>query len=1479
MKKLLLFIISAFLLINNFHLASAFLPPGTGGGDFPPLPPPLPRGEDGRDNNGVQTDVLNPVVLFSSSSSDVPAGTQITINVNVVDSGGLNTGVSYFVLKENSRIIHTEQCHNSASCSKSLTFTRAKGAYQYKIDAYDSAGNKNIEETTNPDSITINFRNRNPSSVSLIYPQNNSYVLVSNPVLSWSSSLDPDGDSVTYDLEINGIAVSSNTNSYQPKLPEGLHKWRVRAKDSENALSEWTAIREFRVDSLYPKVINSNAPDVELGNDAIIQVDIIEENNLISVKVEINNILFNMSHKSGNTYSYILKSPPLGVYFVNYYATDETGKINSSVKDSFNVFDSLPPLIFASDQTTELGSDFSYAINATDLSIPIKISINNENFTIENRVITNNASLTRRDYTIPITASDSRNNTLTKNITISVVDTTSPLFSPIPSDRNVEAGRDFSYDIDAFDFQAITYSINDTRFNINSNGLIKNLTPLSVGNYHVNLIASDLDDNSASAIINIFVLDTLSPAWDDMPKNYTSEYGNQSNITVKATDFQSVRYLINDIINFAIDAIKGVITKVTNFLGVGTYDVQINATDNSGNVNTTSIIIEVKDTTNPSSFSLLSPANNTSSKNNTPTMMWSQTSDLLFDEYRLEIDNNSDFSSIDLTYNLKGLSNTSLQIILPKDGAFYWRVKAFDSSGNHKASETFIYSPDALPPSLAGISIAGHNDYRFSPKNLDGNYDNINLKFNASEPVLWDINIYDSSNSQVWHRWTNSHSFLIERVWDGQAQSGGYLADGIYNIRVTLEDRVGNIVNLTVRNITIDNTAPLYTSISQTISPVYGYTNVTLNATWPNTSRVLFEHNASGSWKNLTATKNRDVYSTIIPSNLLEGGEEISWKSHGFDDVLNRNNTDMQSFIVKNSPPFFNATLQNKTANVGRIFTYSLSNYVSDLDGDVLTFKDNASQFNIGLFNGIINFLPSVSENISINLTVCDSVDCIQGNFTITINPPFSHIVSSWLNGTYYFNLSSDNIPGVYSSDILYSNISEIVDIKSSYLKNSTLVNSTAELCTVVDSVLYGIICYNQFIDPSDVRYSNISGSNITNSHVWNSNATNSDIDNSTIDNSRIDSSTITNTVIFNTTIKNSTIESSYDLVNAVINNANITGSILYSGTIVMLNGTVYNANSQGSANLSALINLRPNAEFLYSTNHLIVTFTDISFDYNIFENNSLNDSITNHSWDFGDSSKSSSQNITHAYPSAGAYKVSLTVTDRYGLFNTKSKIITLSSAPSDSGGSSGGSSGGGGGGCLLKWDCGNWSECSPAGKQIRVCENKGSCSNSYKRPENARNCTYLPTQESEEETGEPDEKKGAIGITGKAIGNILEFGKDNLMFIAVLIAVIVLFIVISMKMGDEGKRLKRKSYKDSINNKISKIFNIIKNKMISATNLTKRISKRIKRAYEAARKEASIQREKKRNKSPFHHKIAAHIKKFINNFSKKKIKRKKRKK
>lgn len=103
-----------------------------------------------------------------------------------------------------------------------------------------------------------------------------------------------------------------------------------------------------------------------------------------------------------------------------------------------------------------------------------------------------------------------------------------------------------------------------------------------------------------------------------------------------------------------------------------------------------------------------------------------------------------------------------------------------------------------------------------------------------------------------------------------------------------------------------------------------------------------------------------------------------------------------------------------------------------------------------------------------------------------------------------------------------------------------------------------------------------------------------------------------------------------------------------------------------------------------------------------------------------------------------------------------------------------------GGGDCTYKWNCTNWSECFPFGKQTRNCTNIGTCSRTYKSPGIEQNCTYTDSPKVEKEDkeieNETDKQNEAEKISEKEIVD-----KDRA-FLYFIIVLIIGFIICYLK-------------------------------------------------------------------------------------------------
>jgi PKD repeat protein len=104
---------------------------------------------------------------------------------------------------------------------------------------------------------TVSTSNEAPSVPTLMHPADGAMVTTSTPAFSWLASTDPEGEPVTYDVEVldpddvvvTSIAgVTGNVTATADALSEGVrYHWHARAVDRSGGASDWSAAQAFQV--------------------------------------------------------------------------------------------------------------------------------------------------------------------------------------------------------------------------------------------------------------------------------------------------------------------------------------------------------------------------------------------------------------------------------------------------------------------------------------------------------------------------------------------------------------------------------------------------------------------------------------------------------------------------------------------------------------------------------------------------------------------------------------------------------------------------------------------------------------------------------------------------------------------------------------------------------------------------------------------------------------------------------------------------------------------------------------------------------------------------------------------------------------------------------------------------------------------------------------------------------------------------------
>ncbi|MBN2101392.1 MAG: hypothetical protein JW716_00810 [Candidatus Aenigmarchaeota archaeon] len=336
-------------------------------------------------------------------------------------------------------------------------------------------------------------------------------------------------------------------------------------------------------------------------------------------------------------------------------------------------------------------------------------------------------------------------------------------------------------------------------------------------------------------------------------------------------------------------------------------------------------------------------------------------------------------------------------------------------------SETRVVTIDNTTPSLAMVSPL--NATPTYQKNVS-NYINFTIDFTYTElyPALYWINITNSTGDCV-HNVTNSSIITggssLSKAQNVSMDYPGLLADGNYDIEITLYDRAGNS-NSTRENgsLVIDNTpAQLLVNSPTNSTPAYLKTiNSTINFTM---NFSYTEANPASFIINITNATGYSVYSASNTSNITAGTntttQNISLSTVPADGRYNINITMID--LAGNG----NSTAENQSIvidNTAPSVVLNTSDSWWDDDGNAVTFNFTATDFS-GFANCSLWLTNSSGGAWDINQTNSTMENNTLTTFSVDgMNNSTNH------NGTYIWNVqcydSENNTAFASSNRTLY---------------------------------------------------------------------------------------------------------------------------------------------------------------------------------------------------------------------------------------------------------------------------------------------------------------------------------------------------------------------------------------------------------------------------------------------------------------------------
>lgn len=267
----------------------------------------------------------------------------------------------------------------------------------------------------------------------------------------------------------------------------------------------------------------------------------------------------------------------------------------------------------------EYGEGLDCMLYATDVSGIKSWAVNDtDHFDISSSGhLTSIVALDPGNYWLQVSVNDTYDNQLVTvfSVTVSSEDETPPTWDQMLENQNIERGDYFVYDIDASDPSGIdSWWVMDSQyFTIDSNGVIRNNTPLIVGVYSVSVHVNDTMGNVLTGYFTLTVLDTTAPDWVTVPSDQVLEYDEALAYLLQATDLSGIgNWWINDTMNFAID--DSLITNITT-LQPGHYGINVSVSDIYDNTRSFTFRVRV----NPSTTTTTTTTSTTTTTTTTTT--------------------------------------------------------------------------------------------------------------------------------------------------------------------------------------------------------------------------------------------------------------------------------------------------------------------------------------------------------------------------------------------------------------------------------------------------------------------------------------------------------------------------------------------------------------------------------------------------------------------------------------------------------------------------------------------------------------------------------------------------------------------------------------------------------------------------------------------------------------------------------------------
>jgi len=744
-------------------------------------------------------------------------------------------------------LVDSTTANGSGNFSK-VSSALAEGSHTIKATSTDAAGNTSVFSNMN----TFTIDTTSPNAPVVILPANGSVVTTTTPTFTGTAEAN-----TKVRLYVDGLLVDSTTSDgsgnfskVSATLSQGSHTIKATSTDAAGNTSVFSNTNTFTIDTQAPNtpVVLSPADGSTITTTTPTFFGTAEANSKLRLYVD-GVLVDSVTADGSGNFNKVSATLAQGSHTITVTATDAIGNTSGFSNTNTFTIDTVAPnapivILPANGSTVTTTPTFTGTAEANS-----KVRLYVDGVLVDSTTANGSgnfskvsASLSQGSHTIKATSTDAAGNTSVFSNTNTFTINTVPPPVAIVTPANASVINDNTPTINGTTDPnlPVIVSMDGVPFDTvtsdgSGNWTTTYLTPLIDGPHTVTALATAVNGLTASTS-NLFTIDTITPTV--VITSPASTYLSNPILSGIAGTAETFSLLIISIDGVPVDTIQmgsspNWISDYTGTLPEGPHTITVTATDPAGNTNSTSKPIVID--TIPPSITVASPADNSVTNDNQPTISGLAEPNAFVVVY-------VDGVPIDSMIAVGGVWTTDRCPVL-SDGPHTVSATGRDGANNQNTSAENNFTVDANAPTVAITTPANGSTTSNTQPPING----------TSESGCTVVLSLDGVP-------VDTFTIPVNGLWNYNPPAP--LAEGPHTATAVATDATGNTATAT-SNFTIDTTLPYVTiilpadgSILTTLTPT-----ITGTAEPASTVRVYvdgvlkttFTQNGTGNWSHPSA--------------------------------------------------------------------------------------------------------------------------------------------------------------------------------------------------------------------------------------------------------------------------------------------------------------------------------------------------------------------------------------------------------------------------------------------------------------------------------------------------------------------------------------------------------------------------------------------------------------------------------------------------